>query len=135
MKDAKHGVYFGWAQVLPYSNADDNDNVKESEEIEKLHCEDYGVFKCMLSLGKNVQFDATKDTLEAYIHHSFKNNFYDHQIEIIICGYIRPQLTFESLEALINAIKRDVEIGDIGLVVHEELAALKNEPFFTQRLQ
>jgi hypothetical protein len=49
--------------------------------------------------------------------------------------YIRPQLTFESLEALINAIKRDVEIGDIGLVVHEELAALKNEPFFTQRLQ
>lgn len=85
----------------------------------------------MLSLGKNVQFDAVNDTLEAYIHHTFQNDFYDHQIEIIICGYIRPQLTFESLEALIAAIQRDVEIGDIGLVVHEDLKQLETDDFFS----
>eukprot|EP00461_Guttulinopsis_vulgaris_P002957 UN02958 len=119
-------------KVLPHTTTQNNtDSTTQIEDKEVLHCDDYGVFKCMLSLGKNVQFDAENDTLEAYIHHKFKNNFYGHTIELIVCAYIRPQLSFDSLDALIKAIQRDVDVGDFALEHHAELRDLSTDTFFT----
>ena len=85
MKDYKEGVYIGWIQVLPKPSSETKtDSSKQDEYPGHLHPKDMGVKKTMLSLGKNVQFDAEQETLEAYVHHHFANDFYDHEIEIVI---------------------------------------------------
>eukprot|EP00808_Paulinella_micropora_P014130 g6215.t1 len=86
---APRGVYYGWASI----NAGP-------------------VCKSVLSLGYNPQFsDMKHETVEAYLMHEFKEDFYGANMKLIICGYIRPQEKYDSMEALKQAIQNDIEVG------------------------
>jgi riboflavin kinase len=73
------------------------------------------IYKCVASIGWNPFFKNEKKTCEPHILHRFDSDFYGEPIEIVLCGYIRPETDFKSLQDLIDAINRDIEIAKICL--------------------
>mmetsp|Transcript_2441 Transcript_2441/g.5593 ORF Transcript_2441/g.5593 Transcript_2441/m.5593 type:complete len:205 (+) Transcript_2441:230-844(+) len=86
------GVYFGWAQL-----------------------DGGAVHKMVTSIGWNPYFKNDKKTVEPHILHAFKGDFYGKTLTIVVCGYIRPELNFDSMEALVAAIENDKRIAEIAL--------------------
>ncbi|BFZ26125.1 hypothetical protein BsWGS_29164 [Bradybaena similaris] len=107
--DFECGVYYGWAKV----NGDEN------------------VYKMVLCVGWNPYYHNTVKTMETHIIHKFDHDFYGAHLKTIVLGYIRPMCNFESLDALIAAIHKDIA----DAVEHlDEPACLKysQHPFFSQ---
>lgn len=50
--------------------------------------------------------------MEPHLLHEFENDFYDEPIKLLICGYLRPEKNYPSLEALIEAIQTDIRLSD-----------------------
>lgn len=50
--------------------------------------------------------------MEPHLLHKFETDFYGAQIKFLIAGYIRPEMNFSSLEALIKAIQNDIAQSD-----------------------
>lgn len=46
---------------------------------------------------------------ETHIIHNFAGDFYGKQLKLCVCGYLRPELNFDSLDALKTAINKDIE--------------------------
>ena len=53
------------------------------------------------------------------ILHDFENDFYDCHLKLMVLGYIRPELKFTTLDALIAEIKAD---GDFTEAVLDQKA-------------
>mmetsp|Transcript_4751 Transcript_4751/g.12657 ORF Transcript_4751/g.12657 Transcript_4751/m.12657 type:complete len:167 (-) Transcript_4751:285-785(-) len=117
---ATEGVYIGWASIA---------NGELPEESRAVH-------KAILSIGWNPHFEDVKArTVEAYLAHDFGGrDFYDSQMKLIICAFLRPQAKFDSMESLIEAITTDVEFGKTALDT-DELLALREDAFFASRTQ
>lgn len=45
---------------------------------------------------------------ETYIIHDFGKDLYGMELKLCICGYLRPELNFDSLDALVAAIQKDI---------------------------
>ncbi len=88
-------VYVGWAQIgdpqLPAASRQ--------------------VHKAVLSIGWNPFYENKQRTVEAYICHKFGSDFYGAPMRLLICGFLRPQANFGSMEQLIEAISADVDFG------------------------
>jgi len=83
------GIYWGLAQV-------DNGQV----------------FDMVMSIGWNPFYENKKRAMETHIVHKFEEaDLYDRQLKVIILGFIRPEQNFDSLEALVDAIRKDIEEG------------------------
>ena len=89
----KNGIYFGWAQLAGEGPA-------------------YGM---VTSVGWNPTFTNQHKSIEPHILHTFDTDFYDVQISVVLCGYIRPEIAFESLDALIVCIEKDKDISRMAL--------------------
>lgn len=50
--------------------------------------------------------------MEPHLLHEFENDFYDEPIKLLICGYLRPEKNYPTLEALIEAIQTDIRLSD-----------------------
>uniref|UniRef100_A0A8C5MTR6 riboflavin kinase n=1 Tax=Leptobrachium leishanense TaxID=445787 RepID=A0A8C5MTR6_9ANUR len=84
--DLNTGIYYGWGCVG-----------------------DGDVHKMVMSIGWNPFYKNTKKSVETHIIHHFQEDFYGEMLSIIIVGYIRPERSFDSLDALIAAINSDIE--------------------------
>ncbi|XP_069085491.1 riboflavin kinase [Pleurodeles waltl] len=84
--DIATGIYYGWGCV---GNGE--------------------VHKMVMSIGWNPFYKNTKKSAETHIIHTFEEDFYGETLSIVIAGYIRPERTFNSLDALISAIRSDIE--------------------------
>lgn len=104
--DISTGIYYGWASV---ANGD--------------------VHKMVLSIGWNPYYKNVKKSVETHIIHTFKEDFYGEILSIIIVGYIRPEKNFDSLDALIAAIRGDIEEAETALDLPEH-QKLKEDNFF-----
>jgi len=83
------GIYWGLAQV-------DNGQVHDM----------------VMSIGWNPFYENKKRAMETHIVHKFdETDLYDRQLKVIILGFIRPEWNFDSLEALVDAIRKDIEEG------------------------
>mmetsp|Transcript_4968 Transcript_4968/g.7365 ORF Transcript_4968/g.7365 Transcript_4968/m.7365 type:complete len:164 (-) Transcript_4968:134-625(-) len=94
----EEGVYYGWAQI-------------ESDKT---------VYKTALSIGWNPQFENKEKTVESYLVNEFKDDFYGENMKLMICGHVRPQAKFSSIDSLKTAISDDVEAA---------VTALEDKPF------
>ncbi|KAL1283846.1 Riboflavin kinase [Trichinella pseudospiralis] len=101
------GVYYGFASV-------DNGEV----------------YEMVISVGQNVQFNDAKKTMEVHILHAFDRDFYGSLLKIVILGYIRPMVTFNSLDQLIEAIQNDISFASGKLKSHE-YQLFKKHPYFS----
>ncbi|XP_053181838.1 riboflavin kinase [Scomber japonicus] len=105
--DINTGIYYGWACV---GNGD--------------------VYKMVMSIGWNPYYKNTKKSMETHVIHTFKEDFYGEILSVVMVGYIRPERSYDSLEALIAAINNDIEEAKLKLELPEHLK-LKNDNFFT----
>jgi FAD synthase len=46
--------------------------------------------------------------VEPHLLHTFAEDFYGQELRLVVCGYLRPELNFSSLEALMSAIHGDI---------------------------
>lgn len=46
--------------------------------------------------------------------------FYGQEIRLLVCGYVRPEANFSSLEALVERIHKDAEVSKEALA-HPQL--------------
>ncbi|CAI5650178.1 riboflavin kinase [Oreochromis niloticus] len=105
--DINTGIYYGWACV---GNGD--------------------VYKMVMSIGWNPYYKNTKKSMETHVIHKFKEDFYGEVLSVVLVGYIRPERSFNSLEALIAAINSDIEEAKMKLELPEH-HKLKDDNFFT----
>lgn len=69
---------------------------------------------------------------ETHILHNFGCDFYGSLLKVCIVGYLRPEQNFDSLDALITAIKKDIADAE-RLLEDSELVKLKHHDFFKQQ--
>ncbi|KMZ65881.1 Riboflavin kinase [Zostera marina] len=92
ISEMSSGVYFGWASL---SNK--------------------GIYKMVMSVGWNPYFDNTEKTMEPWLLHEFKEDFYGDELRLAVIGYIRPEANFPTLESLIARIREDGRIAEKAL--------------------
>ncbi|KAK6306654.1 riboflavin kinase [Coregonus clupeaformis] len=104
--DISTGIYYGWA------------------------CVDTGdIHKMVMSIGWNPYYKNTKKSMETHVIHTFKEDFYGQILSVVMVGYIRPERSYDSLDALIAAINNDIEEAKRKLELPEHLK-LKEDNFF-----
>ncbi len=74
----------------------------------------------VMSIGFNPYYNNTEKTVEPWLLHTFEQDFYDQELRLLVCGYIRPEANFDSLDALVKRIHEDAAVTE---------AALKCDPF------
>ncbi|CRK87554.1 CLUMA_CG001351, isoform A [Clunio marinus] len=102
------GIYYGWASV---DNGD--------------------VHKMVMSIGWNPYYENEHKSMETHILHNYDRDLYGSLLKVCIVGYLRPEQNFESLEALITAIKNDIADAERLLETPEHLKT-KNNDFFKE---
>ncbi|KAG7876856.1 hypothetical protein KL937_005155 [Ogataea polymorpha] len=111
------GVYFGFVRLLRPEQPPQKKIVSRSDgksEVEftygaNLADSDFEVLPMVMSLGWNPFFKNSKKACELHILHEFKSTFYGCKLNFIILGYVRPELDYVSMEALIKDIQLDIE--------------------------
>ncbi len=73
------------------------------------------VYPMVMSIGWNPYYKNTVRSVEVHIMHDFDVQFYDSHMNLIILGFIRPELDYESVEKLIIDIKTDIDVAGRSL--------------------
>ena len=81
------GVYFGWAGLRGQT------------------------FKMVMSIGWNPVYKNEKKTVEPYLMHTFETDFYGEDLQLVVCGFLRPEQNYDGLEPLIAAINEDIDVA------------------------
>jgi riboflavin kinase len=101
----------------------------------------------MSFLGWNPQFNNQEKSVEVHILKAYESDFYGKEIRVIVIGFLRPMLKFDSLgirkpvyeldlflmlfkEGLIEAIRNDIATARAKLA-DPAAKALKDDPFWT----
>merc|ERR1712071_741947 len=73
------------------------------------------VYKMVMSIGWNPYYKNVRRSMETHILHDFPTDFYGSVLRTCILGHIRAEKSYDSLEALIAAIKSDIAYADSEL--------------------
>jgi hypothetical protein len=66
--------------------------------------------------------------LQLKLAHPVLQPFYGQEIRLVVCGYVRPEANFTSLEALVQRIHKDAEVSKAALS-HPQLQGYAAESF------
>ncbi|CAN0149589.1 unnamed protein product [Scytosiphon promiscuus] len=69
------------------------------------------VYPAVISVGWNPYFDNKAKTVEPHLLHDFDEDFYGQKLHVLLCGFIRNELNFNSLDELIVAIADDIKFA------------------------
>ena len=70
------------------------------------------VYKMVMSIGWNPFFKNEKKTVEPYLIHDFGGkDFYGSRLSLVVTAFLRPELNYTTLEALITAIHKDIALS------------------------
>lgn len=106
LAEAVTGIYLGWASV--------------GASLQ--------VYKMVMSIGFNPYYNNTDKTAEPWLLHTFDKDFYGEELRLLVCGYIRPEANFESLEALVKRIHEDAAVTE-GALKHSAFAGYAKDTF------
>jgi riboflavin kinase len=65
----------------------------------------------VMSIGYNPFYKNTVRSAEVHVLHKFGADFYDSYMRLLILGYIRPELDYAGVEALIADINLDCDVA------------------------
>jgi len=102
------GVYLGWTRL--------NGDVEMVE-------------KAVISIGWNPFYGNEKKSVETHIIKQIHSDLYGRCLKLLICGYIRPELNFDSLEDLTAAINDDIKFADSQLETNALFNEFKDDEF------
>jgi len=106
------GVYFGWAQLQSGSGTD------------------AGVHKMVMNIGYRPTCDDGGGlTVEIHVLHQYAGDFYGEPMRAVALGYIRPEMRFNGLDALVARIKADIGQAK-ALLEAPEMSDFSQDPFF-----
>lgn len=141
--EGETGIYYGWVAVYPSSVS--KEQVQQASEDAAVPCDriveyNYGsklvegedkavVFPMVMSVGWNPFYGNKERSAEIHIINKYKHNFYGADIRFLVLGYIRPELDYVSVEALINDINFDIQVA-LNSLERPEYAKYKNDEFF-----
>ena len=89
------------------------------------------------AVGKELNFDGGNDAdrlwsfKEVHIMHTFHHDFYGARMNLLICGFIRPEYDYVSKESLIEDINVDIEVAKRSLE-REAYLELKEERYLLE---
>lgn len=106
-----NGIYYGFTQLV------DTTEPTHSSPVYPMCC----------SLGHNPHFNNSKRSLEVHIMHTFDEDFYGATLQVAICGHIRPERKFDSLQDLIDAISNDIAFARRMLDVEKRHELVRND--------
>ncbi|KAG0332239.1 riboflavin kinase [Podila humilis] len=149
-KDMVTGIYFGWAQVVVKTDKDhhlqqqhntstgssssvsvSSATISPSSSTSSLATScPATVYPMVMSLGWNPFYKNEKKSAEVHIMHNFHKDFYGDELRVVVLGYIRPELDYTTLEALIEDINIDIEVAHRSLD-RPDYAIFKDDPIFT----
>ena len=70
----------------------------------------------VMSVGWNPFYNNEFKTVEPHLIHDFGDEqLYGQELRLTVCGYIRPEANFESLEQLVARIREDIRIAETAL--------------------
>jgi riboflavin kinase len=88
---------------------------KEKGDDERLKLTKFSsrkVYKMVMSIGWNPFFKNEKKTVEPYLIHDFGGkDFYGSRLSLVVTAFLRPELNYTTLEALIIAIHKDIALS------------------------
>ncbi|KAF9543039.1 riboflavin kinase [Mortierella hygrophila] len=147
------GIYYGWAQVVVRTTPDSHTLTTSNDTPSSTLPSTTGtnavarsasssssslatscpatVYPMVMSLGWNPFYKNEKKSAEVHIMHNFHRDFYGDELRVVVLGYIRPELDYTTLEALIEDINIDIEVAHRSLE-RPEYAAFKEDPLFLQ---
>jgi FAD synthase len=64
-----------------------------------------------MNYGFSPQYENPSPTFEAYIVHTFTQDFYGETLKVKISAFLRPEAYFSTFSGLILAIHNDIEIA------------------------
>ncbi|AWU74786.1 uncharacterized protein C5L36_0B00530 [Pichia kudriavzevii] len=122
LTDINPGVYFGYAKLYKSDKLKNGIKDVEVERVDRkssvvlnygrhLQDEELEILPMVMSLGWNPYYGNKEKTCEIYIIHKFSDSFYGADMSAVICGYLRPELNYEGIDALKKDIQLDVDIG------------------------
>ncbi|KZF21525.1 riboflavin kinase [Xylona heveae TC161] len=114
--DVESGIYYGWAGLEDPPVAHDAPGLSR------------GIFPMVMSIGWNPFYKNAVRSVEVHIMAPFTGDFYDHHLNLIILGYIRPEYDYISKESLIEDIQTDIEVARRSLA-REAYAKWTNDPY------
>ncbi|KAG9248038.1 hypothetical protein BJ878DRAFT_99697 [Calycina marina] len=110
------GVYFGWAGILlPSAHPALLHPSAAPPPPPAQIAAGWRTFPMVMSIGYNPFYKNTVRSAEVHVMHEFGKDFYGCAMAISILGYIRPELDYVSMEALIGDIRTDIEIAGTSL--------------------
>ncbi|KAG0056452.1 riboflavin kinase [Gryganskiella cystojenkinii] len=125
------GIYYGWAQVVVKNNPSlTTESASSSTSSLATSCP-ATVYPMVMSLGWNPFYKNEKKSAEVHIMHNFHRDFYGDDLRVVVLGYIRPELDYTTLAALIEDINIDIEVAHNSLE-RPEYASFKEDPLFLQ---
>eukprot|EP00166_Cyanidium_caldarium_P000149 ctg_104.g90 len=98
------GIYFGWATLNRYF-------IMLVFYYPDIFPRVPPVYKAVISIGWNPVFNNTEKSIEAHLLTTFKNDFYDQHLRLLILGFIRKEAKFPSVEVLKQAIAEDKQVA------------------------
>ena len=137
LEDLPTGIYWGYARICHDDNEDDRHdsskpNEQQADKATLSSSQQQQVYTAAISIGYNPTYGNQQKTIEPHLiapphdprrHVSLcgetvLSDFYNERIRLSVCGYLRPELPFEGLDQLIQAIKQDIctatELGDLS---------------------
>jgi riboflavin kinase len=113
--DLATGIYWGFACISGVGDVDGENDINDNSVLGRVHI-------AAISIGYNPTYNNKELTVEPHLiaeanhpqrHASTSgetqfSNFYGKTIVLSVVGYIRPELPFEGLEKLTDAIKKDI---------------------------
>jgi len=107
IEDAKSGVYFGYASLaLPAGHSD-----LSSSPSSTATTNGFQTYPMVMSIGYNPFYKNTVRSAEVHVLHKFRADFYGAQMRLLLLGYVRDELDYSGLEALIKDINIDCEVA------------------------
>jgi riboflavin kinase len=99
------GVYFGYASLaLPPTHPDYESATASSSSK-------WTIYPMVMSIGYNPFYKNTVRSAEVHVLHGFASDFYDVPMRLLLLGFIRLELDYNGLEALIRDINIDCDVA------------------------
>ncbi|KAG7286127.1 riboflavin kinase [Staphylotrichum longicolle] len=125
------GVYFGWASLnLPASHPDFVPTPSSSSSSSSAAAapsapaptdapkrggaqgaNGFTIYPMVMSIGYNPFYKNTVRSAEVHVLHRFQADFYGVEMRLLVTGFIREELDYSGLEALIADINFDCEVA------------------------
>ncbi|PBP27705.1 transcription factor [Diplocarpon rosae] len=121
---AESGVYFGWASLclpLDHPSLSPSSSTISSSTPPLLSIpssaadKGWRVYPMVMSIGFNPFYKNTVRSAEVHLIQQFEKDFYGSEMRLEILGFVRRELDYISVEALIEDIRMDIEVAKRSL--------------------